>query len=151
MAEIEITVLNAQVQAALARLAQALGGSISVSWGTNVLYGAIHHFGGRAGRGHRARIPARPYLGVSDDDRAELVNIENDLLQRAWNGERLTGTDAARAMGRYLKTSTQLRFRDQEDPEGRPWRPSQRVAAHGGQTLRLSGRLRNSIAYVVQY
>lgn len=151
MAEIEITVQNAQVQAALARLAQALGGSISVSWGTNVLYGAIQHFGGRAGKGHRARIPARPYLGVSDDDRTELLTIVNDHLSRTWGGERLTGADVARAMGRYLKTSTQLRFRDQEDPEGRPWRPSQRVALHGGQTLRLSGRLRNSITYVVQY
>lgn len=151
MAEIEVTVMDAQVQAALARLAQALGGSISVTWGTNVTYAAIHQFGGRAGKGHRARIPARAYLGVSDDDRAELLNIENDHLQRAWAGERLTGADVARAMGRYLKTATQLRFRDQEDPEGRPWRPSQRAALHGGQTLRLSGRLRNSITYAVGY
>lgn len=30
--------------------------------GTNVKYARIHEFGGMAGRGHKTRIPARPYL-----------------------------------------------------------------------------------------
>ena len=35
---------------------------------TNVVYAAIHQFGGRAGRNNRATIPARPFLGVRDED-----------------------------------------------------------------------------------
>lgn len=68
--------------------------------GTNVRYGAIHQFGGtikpksaRAlqftlpnGRWVTAQsvtIPARPYLGVSADDRAEIVAIVRDAVARA--------------------------------------------------------------------
>ncbi len=40
----------------------------SVRVGTNVIYAAIHNFGGRAGRGHRVEIPARPFLYVEDKD-----------------------------------------------------------------------------------
>ena len=52
-----------------------------------------------------------------------------------------------RQIGRLLKTSTQLRFTDQVGPDGKKWAPSKRVREHGGQTLRLTGRLRNSITY----
>lgn len=31
------------------------------------------------------RMPARPFLGASDSDRAELVRVVNDHLNRAWN------------------------------------------------------------------
>lgn len=34
----------------------------SVMVGTNVKYARIHQLGGKAGRGHRANIPSRPYL-----------------------------------------------------------------------------------------
>ena len=47
--------------------------------------------------------------------------------------------------GRMLLTSTQMRFRVQRGPDGHPWTPSQRVVKHGGQTLSLTARLRNSI------
>jgi len=50
-------------------------------------------------------------------------------------------------IGRHVKTDVQLRFREQKSPDGVPWIPSQRVIEHGGQTLRLTGRLRNSITY----
>lgn len=40
--------------------------------GTNVIYAAIHQFGGKAGRKRSADIPARPFLGVDQDDLAEL-------------------------------------------------------------------------------
>ncbi len=40
--------------------------------GTNVIYAAIHQFGGKAGRGHRAKIPARPFLVVQDEDLEEI-------------------------------------------------------------------------------
>lgn len=150
--DIEIKIKNREVLAALEQLRAALGGSISVEIGTNVIYGAIHQFGGAAGRkDRRVTIPARPFLGVSNEDSTELLAIENDHLQRAWGGERLTGADAARAIGRYLKTSTQLRFRAQKGPDGQAWPPSQRVIARGGQTLRLTSRLRNSITYATRY
>ena len=32
--------------------------------GTNLHYARIHQLGGRAGRGHKLKIPARPYLGL---------------------------------------------------------------------------------------
>lgn len=46
-------------------------------------------------------------------------------------------------IGQLLKASTQQRFRDQHGPNRSPWRRVRR----GGQALRLSGRLRNSIQY----
>lgn len=41
----------------------------SIEIGTPLVYGAIHQFGGEAGRtGARVKIPARPYLGLSGAD-----------------------------------------------------------------------------------
>ncbi len=42
-----------------------------VTVGTNVVYAAIHHFGGRAGRKKSAKIPARPFLPVDESGRLE--------------------------------------------------------------------------------
>ncbi len=36
--------------------------------GTNVVYAAIHQFGGMAGRGRKVKIPIRPFLMVQDED-----------------------------------------------------------------------------------
>lgn len=53
-----------------------------VEVGTNVKYAAIHQFGGRAGRGHKAQIPARPFLVVQDTDIVEIKKvIENHLMK----------------------------------------------------------------------
>lgn len=41
--------------------------------GTNKKYAAIHHFGGAAGRGKKAKIPARPYLVLDDSDTRQIV------------------------------------------------------------------------------
>ena len=38
----------------------------SVSVGSNVKYAAIHQFGGKAGRGHKVNIPARPFLPINE-------------------------------------------------------------------------------------
>lgn len=46
-------------------------GPTKVEIGTNKIYGAIHHFGGKAGRGHKVTIPARPYMMVQDEDWVE--------------------------------------------------------------------------------
>ncbi len=48
--------------------------------GTNVIYARIHQFGGKAGRGRKVTIPARPYLGVDDSDRAEIVTVLREHL-----------------------------------------------------------------------
>lgn len=48
--------------------------------GTNLVYGAIHQFGGEAGRGHAAKLPARPYLGFSADDMDRIGEVLQDWL-----------------------------------------------------------------------
>ena len=37
-----------------------------VSVGSNLEYAAIHQFGGKAGRGHKVNIPARPFLPINE-------------------------------------------------------------------------------------
>lgn len=41
--------------------------------GTNTVYAGIHQFGGKAGRGHKAEIPARPFLKLGNDDEDAIV------------------------------------------------------------------------------
>jgi len=48
-------------------------------------YAAIHQFGGKAGRGHKVNIPARPFLVVQDED---LVEIKRVLAQYLTGGMR---------------------------------------------------------------
>lgn len=60
-------------------------------------------------------------------------------------------TPAFRTLGRIFKTGAQLRFRKQQSPEGAAWKPSQRALRDHGQTLRLTGRLRNSLTYVADH
>lgn len=60
---------------------QVVGTGLSV--GTDQKYGAIHQFGGKAGRGLASTIPARPYLGFSDRDNAMIESIVSRYLQRA--------------------------------------------------------------------
>ena len=54
-----------------------------VAIGTNIIYGAIHQLGGFAGRGHATEIPARPYLGVRDDDWPEIRAAIEDWIMGA--------------------------------------------------------------------
>ncbi len=46
--------------------------------GSNLVYAAIHQMGG-ADVG-KPGLPARPYLGVSDGDRGELIELAEDFL-----------------------------------------------------------------------
>lgn len=84
-------------------------GPASVAVGTNVEYAAIHQLGGtiraKTSRGLRFRmggnggwitkqsvtIPARPFLGLSQDDEKEIVALSEDYL-----GQTLGGADADR-------------------------------------------------------
>ena len=58
-------------------------GGRAVEVGTSVAYAAIHQLGGRAGKGRRARVPARPYLGIDERDRAAIARIVTRALEGA--------------------------------------------------------------------
>jgi phage virion morphogenesis protein len=62
---------------------QATGSRAAV--GTNVVYAAIHQMGGRAGRGGKVKLPARPFLMVQDEDWTE---IERQLADYITGGRR---------------------------------------------------------------
>jgi len=47
----------------------------------NKIYAAIHHFGGMAGRGHKTRIPARPFMFVHDRDWIEIKDALRKHLE----------------------------------------------------------------------
>ncbi len=72
----------------------------AVEWGTNVIYAGIHQFGGiikpkskkalkfkgADGRIHTVKqvtIPARPFLGVTESDQKEFIEVFNDWLKGA--------------------------------------------------------------------
>jgi phage gpG-like protein len=48
--------------------------------GSNVIYARIHQLGGRAGRGHKSLIPARPFLVVQDEDMEILKQMVVDHI-----------------------------------------------------------------------
>jgi len=52
----------------------------NVEVGTDIVYAAIHQFGGDAGRGHKVKILARPFLGVRESDWPEIENMLMDEL-----------------------------------------------------------------------
>jgi len=60
------------------------GGGRSVTVGTNLVYGAMQQYGGTRARFPHlwGDIPARPYLGVSRDDRARINAIVGQYIRR---------------------------------------------------------------------
>jgi phage virion morphogenesis protein len=77
---------NAQTLVDSARLRDSIThepGNDQVEVGTNVIYGAIHQFGGQTGRNKSVTMPARSYLGISSDDEREIENIVDDYLAEA--------------------------------------------------------------------
>ena len=50
-------------------------------------------------------------------------------------------------IGRFMRTSMQMRFRRQTGPDGMRWTASQRAISEGGQTLRDSNRLFRSLTW----
>lgn len=56
----------------------------AVAVGTNLVYGAIHQFGGQAGRNRAVTIPERPYLGFSEEDTTEAREIIQDHIARSF-------------------------------------------------------------------
>lgn len=56
-------------------------GEFDVHVGSNVEYARIHQLGGKAGRGRKVTIPARPYLGLSEEDRQEIEALVKDHME----------------------------------------------------------------------
>lgn len=56
--------------------------------GSNLVYAAIHQFGGMAGRGHKTKIPARPYIGHRPENipRYEKVFAEHEEKRAEGDG-----------------------------------------------------------------
>ncbi len=57
-----------------------------VEIGSNMVYAAIHHFGGEAGRNHSIELPARVAMGITATDEQEIRNIGTSYLQRVLGG-----------------------------------------------------------------
>ncbi|MDX1301200.1 phage virion morphogenesis protein [Photobacterium sp.] len=58
------------------------GDDQGLSFGTPLEYGAIHHYGGNTDMSpQNAAIPARPWLGVSDDDIEQINQILKQYLK----------------------------------------------------------------------
>lgn len=66
-----------------ARLRRSIRATVlanGVMLGTNLIYAAIHQFGGQAGRGKKVSIPARPYLLFQDEDVQYFGRLLNGYL-----------------------------------------------------------------------
>ncbi|EOX4861534.1 phage virion morphogenesis protein [Haemophilus influenzae] len=50
--------------------------------GTNEPYAAIHQFGGKAGRGRKVEIPARPFLALTPQDKTDILEDVQGYFQR---------------------------------------------------------------------
>ena len=71
-----------QVEGKLAASINTYYDNDSAVIGSNLEYAAIHQLGGQAGRNKSVKIPARPYLFLTDDDYDEILhNIENYLKE----------------------------------------------------------------------
>lgn len=56
----------------------------SLEVGSDLVYAAIHQFGGPAGRNKSVTIEARPYLGINQDNEHEIGQILADLILEAF-------------------------------------------------------------------
>ena len=62
------------------------GNTYTEKIGTNVVYGAIHEFGGMTGRNHSVLIPPRPFLrpAIEDtDNRQKILDILTQKINEA--------------------------------------------------------------------
>lgn len=78
-------------------------------------------------------------IKITIDDR-DLRVLLDGLQQRAGHLAPLMAE-----LGAHVESTSKLRFRAGAGPEGVPWKPSIRAQTEGGQTLRDSGALRDSI------
>ena len=52
--------------------------------GTNVVYAAIHNFGGQAGRGRMTTIPQREFTNMLPEDVDEIAATIDDYIKQGW-------------------------------------------------------------------
>lgn len=67
---------------------RATGDEVTVGsvTGSNVEYARIHQMGGMAGRGKSVELPARPFLGASEQDVEDIREMIGDFLADALTG-----------------------------------------------------------------
>ncbi|MEW6115366.1 MAG: phage virion morphogenesis protein [Nitrospirota bacterium] len=68
---------SGQLAASISRKSDARSARV----GTNKVYAAIHQFGGKAGRGRKVTIPARPFLKLTDSDIEEIKEAIKEYLK----------------------------------------------------------------------
>lgn len=74
-----------------ARLRNSIGYATTtdaVLVGTSVEYAAIHQKGGQTGRNHAVTMPARPFIGISAEDKAEVGDLLANHIAAAFGGKR---------------------------------------------------------------
>jgi phage gpG-like protein len=59
---------------------QAERNRVTIGAGGHIPYGGIHQFGGMAGRGRKARIPARPYLAMNEGNGMRLAEKDRQRI-----------------------------------------------------------------------
>lgn len=70
-----------QVEGKLAASINTFYDSDSAVIGSNLDYAAIHQLGGKAGRNKKEKIPARPYLQLTDEDYNEILYSAKEYLK----------------------------------------------------------------------
>lgn len=71
-----------QVEGKLAASINTYYDNDSAVIGSNLEYAAIHQLGGDAGRGKKVKIPARPYLHLTNDDFNEILHETEKYLNK---------------------------------------------------------------------
>lgn len=59
---------------------QADADSVTIGTSGSIPYAAIHQFGGKAGRGRKVTVPARPYLAMNRGTELELAEIDRNWI-----------------------------------------------------------------------
>ncbi len=75
----ELTILRESGRLAGSFSYEASGDQVTI--GTPVVYAAIQHFGGKAGRNRKVTIPPRPVLGMSPQDETIIAEMAEDFLR----------------------------------------------------------------------
>lgn len=57
-----------------------------VDIGTNVIYAAIHHYGGATGRNHATVLPARPALGLTPAIESDITSLYTEWARDLFGG-----------------------------------------------------------------
>lgn len=65
---------------------QATRNSVTIGSSGSIPYAAIHQFGGKAGRGLRVNIPARPWLALNTGTEMELAEKDRKMILEILGG-----------------------------------------------------------------